>query len=158
VDVGGGTGAMLAELLHLHPDLHGILVDQARTTAKASEQFQAAGVSDRVITVGQSFFDALPSGADLYLLRGVINDWPDREALAILKRCAEAAAPDGRVVVLKGVTTDDEPKDLTIEMILAGGKPRTLTEFGELARQAGLQVDAAGPQPNGYFVTECHPG
>jgi hypothetical protein len=55
------------------------------------ETFRSAGVTDRVTTIGQSFFDPLPAGADLYLLRGVINDWPDREATAILSRCAEAA-------------------------------------------------------------------
>jgi hypothetical protein len=53
----------------------------------------ATGVAGRVTMAGQSFFDPLPSGADLYLLRGVLNDWPDREAVAILTRCAGAARP-----------------------------------------------------------------
>ncbi|MGE5221546.1 MAG: methyltransferase, partial [Omnitrophica WOR_2 bacterium] len=105
----------------------------------------------------QSFFDPLPQGADLYLLRGILNDWPDREATAILRRCAEAARPAGRVVVLKGVTLDEAPKDLTIEMLLVGGKHRTVTEIRALAREAGLEVSAAGQQP-GYFVVECRPG
>src|SRR6185436_16064098 len=122
VDVGGGTGAMLAEILRARPEIRGTLVDLPRTIARSSETFQAAGVADRVTTVGQSFFDPLPAGADLYLLRGVLNDWPDREATAILSRCAEAARPDGRVVVLKGVGPDDAPKRLSIEMVLLGGK------------------------------------
>ena len=62
---------------------------------------RAAGLSDRVTLSGQSFFDPLPAGSDIYLLRGVLNDWPDREAAAILGRCAEAARPGGRVIVLK---------------------------------------------------------
>jgi len=155
VDVGGGTGAMLAELLRAHPHLHGTLVDLPRTVARSHETFVAAGVTDRVQVVGQSFFDALPSARDLYLLRGVINDWPDREAVAILKRCAEAAAPKGRVVVLKGVGRQDAPKSLHIEMVLVGGKQRTVSEFTELAREAGLEVIAAGQQASGYFVVEC---
>jgi hypothetical protein len=157
VDVGGGTGAMLAEILRARPGIHGALVDLPRTVARSAETFQAAGVSERVTAVGQSFFDPLPAGADLYLLTGVLNDWPDREATAILGRCAEAARPTGRVVVLKGVGPDDAPRDLTIEMVLLGGKQRTVAEFRELARQAGLEVTAAGRQPSGYFVAECHP-
>jgi SAM-dependent methyltransferase len=156
VDVGGGTGAMLAEILRVRPQIHGTLVDVPRTVASAVETFRSAGVTDRVTAIGQSFFDPLPAGADLYLLRGVLNDWPDREAKAILSRCAEAARPSGRVVVLKSVGQDGAPKSLVIEMVLLGGKHRTVSEFRELARQSGLEVVAAGRQSS-YFVVECRP-
>jgi SAM-dependent methyltransferase len=155
VDVGGGTGAMLAEVLRRRPQVHGTLVDLPRTVARSAATFQAAGVAERVTTVGQSFFDPLPAGADLYLLRGILNDWPDREATAILRRCAEAARPAGRVVVLKGI--NDAPGGLSIEMVLVGGKQRTVAEFRELAREAGLEILAAGRQPSGYYVMECGP-
>lgn len=157
VEVGGGTGAMLAEILRLRPRIHGTLVDLPRTVARSAEIFQAAGVLDRVTTAGQSFFDPLPAGADLYLLRGILNDWPDAEATAILRRCAEAARPAGRVVVLGGVGPDDAPRPLLIEMVLLGGRHRTVTEMRDLAREAGLEVVAAERQPSGYFVVECRP-
>jgi len=80
---------MLAEILRARPRIQGTLVDLPRTVARSGETFRSAGVADRVTTIGQSFFDTLPAGADLYLLRGVLNDWPDREATAILSRCAE---------------------------------------------------------------------
>ena len=156
VDVGGGTGAMLAEILRRWPEIHGTLVDLPRTVALSSEIFQTAGVAERVTTLGQSFFEHLPVGADLYLLRGILNDWPDREATAILSRCAEAARPNGRLVVLKGIGPDESPRALTIEMVLLGGKYRTISEFRGLAREAGLEVVAAGQQPS-YFVVECRP-
>jgi 2,7-dihydroxy-5-methyl-1-naphthoate 7-O-methyltransferase len=157
VDVGGGTGAMLAEILRRWPEIHGTLVDLPRTVALSGETFHAAGVAERVTTVGQSFFDPLPADADLYLLRGILNDWPDREATAILSRCAEAARRSGRVVVLGGVVPDDAARRLSIEMALLGGKHRTVAEFQELAREAGLEVLAAERQPSGYFVVECRP-
>jgi 2,7-dihydroxy-5-methyl-1-naphthoate 7-O-methyltransferase len=157
VDVGGGTGTMLAELLQTRPQIRGTLVDLPRTVARAAETFEAAGVADRVTTVGQSFFDPLPAGADLYLLRGILNDWPDAEAGAILRRCAEAARAAGRVVVLKSVAPDGAARPLVIEMVLLGGKSRTVTQFRELAAQAGLQVVAPGRQPSSYSVVECLP-
>jgi ubiquinone/menaquinone biosynthesis C-methylase UbiE len=156
VDVGGGTGAMLAEVLRARPQLQGTLVDLPGTVARAAETFRAAGVTDRVSVVGQSFFDPLPARADLYVLRKVLNDWPDRETTAILRRCAEAARPSGRVVTLSGVSSEDAPRPLTIEMLLVGGKTNTVPEFRELARQAGLEVIAAEKQPS-YFVVECRP-
>ena len=69
VDVGGGTGAMLAAILRKWPKIHGTLVDFPRTVALSGDIFQAAGVADRVTTAGQSFFEPLPPGADLYLLK-----------------------------------------------------------------------------------------
>jgi SAM-dependent methyltransferase len=156
VDVGGGTGAMLAALLDAHPHLRGVLVDVPDTVARAAATFQAAGVAGRVETAGQSFFDPLPAGADVYLLRKVLNDWPDTDTVAILRRCAEAARPGGRVVVVGGVSAADEPRRLTVETVLLGGTTSTLPEFRELAGQAGLEVAAATPHA-GRLVVECRP-
>src|SRR5712692_10365038 len=93
VDVGGGTGALLAEVLRTRPEVRGTLVDLPRTVARSGEIFQAAGVADRVTTVGQSFFEPLPGGGDLYILKGVLNDWPDREATAIPETLRGSRAP-----------------------------------------------------------------
>jgi len=156
VDVGGGTGALLAEILRGRPEAHGTLVDLPRTVARSGETFRAAGVAERATTIGQSFFDRLPAGADLYLLKSVLSDWPDREAAAILSRCAEAARPAGRVVVIGGVSPDPGADDLLM-MVLVGGKERTVDEFRVLAGEAGLEVSAAERQPSGRFVVECRP-
>lgn len=157
VDVGGGTGAMLAEILRKWPHIHGTLVDFPQTVARSGDILRNAGVAERARTVGQSFFDPLPAQADIYLLKKVINDWPDREASAILRRCAEAARPAGRVMVLGAVTPDGSRRGLSIEMVLVGGKQRTVTEFRDLARGGGLEVVTAGPQSSGDFVVECRP-
>jgi hypothetical protein len=158
VDVGGGTGAMLAAILAAHPAIRGTVVDLPDTVARSAETFAAAGVADRVTAAAQSFFDPLPAGADLYLLRKVINDWPDPEAVAILRRCAEAAPSGGRVVVMGGVAPQGRPTTtLTEEAVLVGGRERTVAEFRELARDAGLDVTVAERAPSSAFVVECRP-
>jgi hypothetical protein len=157
VDVGGGTGSLLAEILRAHPHLKGILVDLPSTVADSAEVFQAAGVADRVTLSGQSFFDALPQGGDLYLLKKVLSDWADREAVTILKRCAEACGTQGRLLVLNGVSPDEDgaaPPELLM-MVLVGGKERTLSEFRQLAAEAGMEVHATYRQASGSFVVEC---
>ena len=156
VDVGGGTGALLAEILRAHPCVQGTLVDLPGTVARASATFTAAGVADRISIAGQSFFDPLPAGADLYLLWKVLNDWPDGETVAILRCCAQAAARDGRLLINGGVSADRAPRRLAIDMLVAGGRTNPITEFRALARRAGLEVAAAGSQPVGYVV-ECRP-
>jgi hypothetical protein len=133
------------------------LVDLPRTVARSGELFQAAGVADRVTTVGQSFFDPLPGGGDLYLLKGVLHDWPDRDATAILRRCAEAARPSGRVVAFMGAGPGEEASPELLMMVLVGGRGRTLDEFRTMAREAGLEVSAVGRQPSGRAIVECRP-
>ena len=157
VDVGGGTGAMLASLLRRHPQAKGVLIDLPGTVARAGEIIDSFGVSSRVEVKGQSFFDPMPAGADLYVLKSVLNDWADEPTAAILQRCAEAAQADGTVAILGGVSADEMPRSLGIDMLVAGGKTSTLTQFTELARQAGLEVVAARTQSSGRFVVECRP-
>jgi SAM-dependent methyltransferase len=157
VDAGGGTGALLAEILRARPEVRGTLVDLPRTVARSGEVFRAAGVADRVTTVGQSFFDPLPGGRDLYVLKNVLSDWPDREATAILKRCAEAARPSGRVVVFTGAGPGEEASPELLMMVLVGGRARTLDELREMAQQAGLEVKAVGRQASGRVIVECRP-
>lgn len=157
IDVGGGTGSFLAEVLRTRPSVRGVLVDLPRTVARSVKTFEAAGIAERVITVGQSFFDPLPAGADLYFLKNVLTDWPDRGALALLQRCAEAARPCGRVVILGGVSPDAEfgPSPELLMLVLVGGTSRTLSQFRELAHQAGLSIRSAGRQASGRYFVEC---
>ena len=157
VDVGGGTGALLAEILRARPEVRGTLVDLPRTVARSGDVFQAAGVADRVTTVGQSFFDPLPGGGDLYLLKSILSDWPGGEATAILRRCAEAARPSGRVVAFTGAGPGEEASPELLMMVLVGGRGRTLDEFREMAGKAGLDVRAVGRQASGRVIVECRP-
>ncbi|WP_422930461.1 methyltransferase [Singulisphaera sp. PoT] len=159
VDVGGGTGALLAEVLRDRPSVRGILVDLPSTVARAGKLLKDAGIADRVMVQGQSFFDPLPSGGDLYLLKSVLSDWPDREARLILQRCAEAARPQGRVVILNGISPDEagEPDPELLMMVLVGGKDRSLKDFRELTLSVGLEVTRAGRRPSGRYTVECTP-
>jgi hypothetical protein len=146
VDVGGGTGAMLRELVRARPGLRGTLVDLRGTVARAEGDFTR---------VGQSFFDPLPAGADLYLLRSVLNDWPDAETDAVLANVALAAGSAGRVVIIGGVTPDEAPGRFDIEMLLVGGRTDALSTFRERAARVGLEVVATSHQADGKFVVEC---
>jgi SAM-dependent methyltransferase len=157
VDVGGGTGSFLAAILQAHPHLHGTLVDLPRTVARSAETFRAAGVESRVRTVAQSFFDPLPFGADLYTIKNVLGDWPDPEATAILKRCADAARPAGRVVWLTN-SGPGEPADPDLLMlVLVGGRSRTIDEYRALTARAGMEIRTVSPISNGRYSVDGRP-
>ncbi|MEU5090342.1 methyltransferase [Streptomyces sp. NPDC021356] len=148
VDVGGGDGSLLSELLRANPGLRGTVVDLPETARTAKERFAAAGLGDRADAVAGNFFDPLPPGAGGYVLSLVLHDWDDEPAAAILRRCAEAAGPDGSVFVIEtvgsGGHTPHTGMDLRM-LCVYGAKERGIAEFTALGTAAGLDVVAVHP-------------
>ncbi|MEU1180057.1 methyltransferase [Streptomyces sp. NPDC005820] len=147
VDVGGGSGALLAAVVAATPGARGTLVDLERPVAAAGPEFASAGLADRCEAVVGSFFDPLPAGADVHLLANVLLNWPDEQATAILRRCAEAVAEGGRVMVVEGlldVQTDQTDLDLRM-LVYLGGQMRTTDELARLAAEAGLSLRRVVP-------------
>jgi hypothetical protein len=145
VDVGGGIGTLLNRILDAHPHVQATLVDFPGTVERAAGAFARRG---------QSFFDPLPAGADLYILRSVLNDWPDEETAALLRNVATAMVERSRLIVSGGVAPDDAPRRLMIEMILLGGTTDTLEAFSARASRAGLAVVRSAQQADGRFYVE----
>ncbi|MFC5835056.1 methyltransferase [Nonomuraea insulae] len=162
VDVGGGTGALLAEVLSANPDLRATLVDLPDTVDRGRRYLAGRGLDTRCAFAGQSFFDPLPAGADVYVLRRVVHDWGDDEALLILRRCAEAAGRHGRVVVVEtqGGPGDDPAMfaEMNLRMlVLSGGRERTVEDYIAIAAGAGLDTAGVHDTPLGHVILDCVP-
>ncbi|MEO7586753.1 MAG: methyltransferase [Arachnia sp.] len=162
VDVGGGNGALLAEILETHPRLRATLLDLPDTVGRGRSRLAARGFEGRCSFVGQSFFDALPTDGDVYVLNSVLHDWGDEEAIAILSRCAEAAGARGRVVIIEETVSAERGRADFAEMnlrmlVLSGGRERVLDEYTRLASAADLTVVDAHTTPLGQTVIECAP-
>lgn len=160
-DIGGGTGTLIAEVLRRNPWLRGTLADLPETAARARQYLAGLGLDGRCEVVGQSFFDPLPAGADVYLLSRVIHDWDDAAASAILRRCAEAAGRSGRVLVIESAAAGDPAAfaEMNLRMlVLTGGRERTLDDYAALAAGAGLQVTAVHDITERQVIIECVPG
>lgn len=158
VDVGGGTGGRLIALLRDWPSMRGTLVDLPGPAGRARARLSQDDVRDRVTVVARSFFEPLPAGADVYLLSGILHDWPDAEATTILRRCAEAVAPGGRVLALEQVLdeADDGPGMTAFDLfmlICSGGRERTREEFRKLGDDAGLLLSSVLDGPILVFTT-----
>ena len=146
VDVGGGQGSLLAAVLHSREGLNGILFDIAHVVERARPMFDAQGLARRWQGVAGDFFtDPLPAGADLYLLKKVIHDWDDTQAIAILQGCARAMSPASRLLLIEPVIAlDNEPsfaKLLDLFMLVwPGGRERTMPEHASIIAAAGLEL------------------
>ncbi len=159
-DIGGGNGALLAAILRATPQAHGILFDQEHVVAGAPLVLEAAGVADRCAIVSGNFFESVPGGADAYLLKWIVHDWQDREAVAILDNCRTAMADDGRVLIVEreiGAPNEGAAaKWADIQMLaMAGGRERTRQEFEQLLARAGLRLVSVTPTSSSFVVIEA---
>jgi hypothetical protein len=145
VDVGGGQGLMLAAILRAHPHMRGTLFDQPNVVAGAKAVLVERGVSDRCRTVGGSFFETVPEGADAYLMRVVIHDWEDEEAIAILKVCRRATGKTAKLLLIERIVAPPNEMPTTkfadLNMLVSpGGRERTREEFSDLLARSGFEL------------------
>lgn len=162
VDIGGGSGLLLTSILGATPGLRGTLLDRPETAARARKAMVEAGLADRCEVAVGNFFEELPDQGDTYLICNVLHDWPDRDATTILRRCAAAAAPGGRVLVAEMLLSGSGDETWLAEMDLMalgalGGKKRTLAQLQTLVAAAGLAVRTSSRTPSGVSVVECEP-
>jgi hypothetical protein len=166
-DIAGGTGALLTAVLRAHSEMRGILFDLPAGLVDAPDAMKQAGIADRVDIVEGSFFDAVPPGADLYLLKSIIHDWDDEPAVAILKACAAAMRPGARLVLIERKLPDESEvsaqalstlmSDLNM-MVLLGGRERTTAEYAALLERAGLGMTRAIPMESDFYAIEAMRG
>jgi DNA-binding phage protein len=161
VDVAGGHGQVLTSILRKYPAMHGVLFDLDHVIAGAGPLLQASGVADRVRTESGDFFTAVPKG-DAYIMKHIIHDWDDAEALTILRniRTQLDGQPNGRVILVESVIpADNSPnfgKLIDIEMMLMpGGRERTAAEFKTLFARAGFSQMRVVPTQAPLWVVEA---
>lgn len=160
VDVGGGHGKALAGILDQARESRGILFDLASVTEGAPALLEAEGVADRCTIESGSFFDAVPAGADAYLMRAIIHDWEESKALQILRNVHRAMEPDATLLLVELVLPDGDaphPGKLTDLEMLAniGGRERTATEYGELLARAGFRMTRVVPTASPASIVEA---
>ena len=149
MDVGGGYGELLAQILAAHPGSTGMLFDMAHALARAREHLAGRGLEGRLDYVSGDFFDSVPAGADLYLLKSVIHDWPDERAQQILASVRRVLRPHDRLLVIERLMPERIRASVEHEalarsdlhmLVALGAQERTQSEMTALAGSAGLVV------------------
>jgi len=159
VDVGGGYGGLIAAILMEHPATRGVLLDVPGIAEEARRYLVAAGVADRCQFVGGDFRQEVPSGGDVYVMKSVIHNWSDDEAVVILKNVGRAMAENGRVLVVEMVISPGHrastAKLLDLHMLtLFGGCQRTEDEYRNLYEAAGLTLTRIIPTETPFQLIE----
>lgn len=170
VDVGGGNGALMVEVLKAYPEPIGTVFDLPRLAEAARRTIDAAGLTARCRFLGGNAFEAVPAGGDAYLLSNVVMSWGDDEALVPLRNCRRAIDPGGRLLVVEWVMPTGESTDsfrfwetvtMDLTMLAAfgsrSGRARSRSEFETLLSAAGFKLAAVIPTRSTICVVEALP-
>jgi hypothetical protein len=159
VDVAGGQGRLLATILQMYPTVHSTLFDQPPVIELAIQDNFLDIHKNRVAFVGGDFFEAVPSGADIYILKQVIHNWQDSESIKILSNCRKAMQPNGRVLVIDEVMAPGQKPAVALlglhMRILNGSHKRSEAEHHPLFEASGLKLIKVWPTNSTYSILEA---
>ena len=154
---------MLTSILRANPATKGVLFDLPHVIATAEESIAAQGLSGRCELQSGDFFEAVPEGADLHLLKQIIHDWDDERATRLLRNCHRSLAPGGTLLLVEMVVPpDNQPSpaqamDLNMLVIL-GGRERTAEEYRQPPLRSGLPVGPGNPDTLAVQCDRGHAG
>jgi hypothetical protein len=145
VDVGGGQGAFIRSLLRSDQRIGGVLFDSSSVIESARLFIEADGLEYRCRAIAGDFFESVPHGSDVYVLKNVLHDWDDKSAVRILKNCRRAMDNSGKLLVIENLLPDSNdfpfPSLLDLNMlVMCRGKERTGPEFRRLFEASGFRL------------------
>ncbi|MFX1298452.1 MAG: methyltransferase [Promethearchaeota archaeon] len=163
MDVGGGYGALLADILTANPLLKGILYEQPEVAAEVREIIQKGKFLDRFQIIEGDFFQKVPGGADAYILKLIIHNWNDDICRKILENCRKNMEKNNKLLVIEAIVPKGNKehiaKLLDIEMLIFtdGGYERTEEEFRALFTSAGFHLNRIIPTLSHLSIIEAQP-
>lgn len=162
VDIGGSFGSLLRLLLSKNPSATGIVLDRPEIAEQAIKYWRGAPDAPRLQAIGGNFFDAVPAGADLYILKQILHDWPDEQCLKILRNVRKAMGHSARLYIIEMVLPDDGTphpgwmSDLMM-MVVTGGRERTRNDYAAMLSETGLRLERVIETDSPLSVIEARP-
>jgi len=167
LDVGGGRGHFVAGVLAAHPHLEGAVFDVAEVATEAAWHVRRAGLGARCEVIAGSFFEELPTGYDVHILKWILHDWDDASCRELLATCRAALPIHGRLLVVERLLPDAGPPpgrlhptvtvDLTMLVNFADARERHLGEYEQLIESSGFAIHRIVPLPSGFSILDCRP-
>lgn len=152
VDVAGGNGALLAEVLRANPKARGILFDTEHVVKAAQQDLSATDIADRLEYISGDYYEKVPAGGDVYLLARILHGRDDAKCLDVLARIREVMPDEGVLLIVERVMPEDGSPSLAVwfdvhMLAIAGGMERTESQYRSLMDRAGFALLAMHELP-----------
>ena len=162
IDLGGGTGATLRQILARHKGPSGMTFDRADVVSGFDE---SNSVDGRLSAQAGDFRVAIPSGGDIYLMVRVLHDWSDETAIQILKRCRQAMKPSARLLICEHLLQPDPKQNSPTEYLIdtqmmamfGDARERSEAEFNLILKDAGMKLGQVIPTSSVISIFEAGP-
>jgi hypothetical protein len=161
VDLGGGTGTLMAAVLNAAPGLRGVLVDQPQVLDRSRAAIDALGLAHRCEVQAGDLFQPPPPG-DVYLLSRVLHDWDDTAVARILSAVASSSTAGARLIIFEDVLPEDGSAgpaqawaDIAMMLLYDGARERTGAQYASLLDGSGWELVTTTPGPPGMHVIEA---
>jgi ubiquinone/menaquinone biosynthesis C-methylase UbiE len=146
IDIAGGQGFFLTSILNKHKNIRGTVFDLPQVINNSQQHFKDTGLSDRANFIAGSFFESIPAGGDLYLLKNIIHNWNDEDSIKILQNIRKVMPQNGRVLIIEMIIENDNNpswgKMMDLYMMIGlNGKERTRDEYQGLLKKAGFKIE-----------------
>jgi hypothetical protein len=161
LDVGGGHGSFLSQVLRRNPALSGILFDRPEVIEQARARVESSGEAGRIRLIAGNFLTSVPGGADAIVLKHILHDWADEPCATLLGHCRSSLPSGGRLLVVESVLSDHPEAafakflDLEMMVVTPGGRERTADEFARLFARAGFELSRVVPTRSPVCVVEA---
>jgi hypothetical protein len=162
VDVGGGTGTLLIEILSRYEHPSGVVFDLPHVVGEATVDVDRAGLAHRCAVAGGSYLDGVPAGGDLYVIKSVLMDCADDEARLILRHVRQAMNEAGAVLVIEtmiGTPNQGQPaafSDLNM-LVATGGRLRGRDDWNAMLTDTGFELVDVQPTASPFSLIEGRP-
>jgi hypothetical protein len=162
VDIAGGQGALVRAILEKYPQLQALVFDQPSVVMDASRLIREIGMEARCKVVSGNFFESVPAGGDIYMLKQIIHDWDDQDSIAILRNCRQAMTDAARLLIIERVVPPANQRgegklaDITM-LVITGGMERTEAEYHALLQASGFQLRQIIPTTTPFHLIEAIP-
>jgi len=161
IDIGGGHGSLLCHILTRNNGLKATLFDSKYVIKSAMEQIESYGLKNRIDIREGNFFQAIPEGGNLYILKNILHDWDDEHCIVILDNIFKVMSAGSKLLVIECIIKNDNRysygKMLDILMLLGtqNGRERTLEEYRNIFEKSGLVINKVIPTVSPFSLIEC---
>jgi C-methyltransferase len=161
IDIGGGHGSLLCHILTRYKGLKATLFDCKHVVERAAANIESYGLRERIDIKDGDFFQEVPGGGDLYILKNILHDWGNENCIIILKNICKVMSSGSKLLITDTIIKDDNNysygKMLDILMLLGteDGRERTLDEFRVILKKSGFIINKVIPTVSPFSLIEC---
>ncbi len=159
VDIGGGHGHFMVQLLEQHPQLMGIVFDTSNVIQSTPQYENSPAIKSRLQFISGNFFEFVPKG-DFYILANILHDWDDASAIKILTNCRKQLNDNGKLLIIEKILSPHGEVDFSAWMdlnmlIMQRGKERTLSQYTTLLSECRFRIINLIHTQSNFDLIEC---